>query len=80
MDMEKIRAELAALLEVPVSELADDVPLLRFGNWDSLAMVSLIAFLVGAGQPSVNVEQLEKIETVGDIRGLLAPLSVGAEQ
>ncbi|WDD91537.1 acyl carrier protein [Burkholderia sp. FERM BP-3421] len=73
MDMETIRAELATLLEVPVGELTDDAPLHQFGNWDSLAMVALIAYLVSGGQPSVNVDRLEKLATVGEIRALLAP-------
>ncbi|MFM0643889.1 hypothetical protein PQR14_06135 [Paraburkholderia bryophila] len=74
MDMEELRVELAALLEVPVSELTDDASLHQFVNWDSLSMVSLIAILAGGGLNSVNVSRLEKLDTVGDIRGLLTPV------
>lgn len=68
MTMDDIRAELAALLETPINELTDNMPLRRFSNWDSLGMVSLIAFLVGQGQVNINVEKLEHLETVGDLR------------
>ncbi|MCX4161850.1 MULTISPECIES: hypothetical protein [Paraburkholderia] len=78
MDMEELRVELAALLEVPVSELTDDATLQQFANWDSLAMVSLIAVLAGGGVNALNVQKLEKLETVGEIRGLLVPVCESA--
>lgn len=69
--MEKLRVELARLLEIPVSDLTDGAPLAGFGNWDSLTQVSVIAYAVGNSPDEPDAGALAAAETFKDLANAL---------
>jgi hypothetical protein len=71
IDMNTLRIELARLLEVPLSELTDNVELCSFSSWDSLTQVTLVAFAVGVGKVEPDLGRLVEARTVKDLANVL---------
>lgn len=70
MDKKALYAELAAVLQVPVSEMKPEL-ILETCNWDSLAQVSVIMVLDSQGGVRVKPGDLAKCKTLGEIEQLL---------
>lgn len=69
--METLRLELARLLEIPASDLRDDTVLRNVENWDSLAQVSLVAYVVSEGGQQVDVRAMASATTFADLARVL---------
>lgn len=67
MNKNLIGAELAKLLDLPLSAINDDLQLSNISNWDSIVCVSLVAFLMGEVDYHIEVQKLMTIKTVGDL-------------
>lgn len=67
MNRNLVRAELAKLLELPMPAITDELKICNVGGWDSIAWVSLVAFLIGELDCKIEVEKLMTIQTVGDL-------------
>ena len=67
MNRNLIRAELAQLLDLPLSATTDELQLSHVGNWDSIVCVSLVAFLIGEFNCNIEVKKLMAIQTVADL-------------
>jgi acyl carrier protein len=67
MNRNLIRAELARLLDLPLSAITDELQISNAGGWDSIVCVSLVAFLIGEFSCKIEVQNLMTIQTVGDL-------------
>lgn len=67
MNIEILLTELAKLLETDRESVTLDYPLAGFGNWDSLAIVSMIATIDAIFNVSVKGNEIEQCKTVKDI-------------
>lgn len=81
MNIESIREELADILDLSVGDVTDDLNLNGLRNWDSLAMVSLVAFLVSNGGQTLEIKSLGMVNVVRDLWDVLrdAGMSLGVE-
>lgn len=77
MRFDAVRAELAALLDEPVELLVDDFDLADHANWDSLAKVALVAFVVGDTGRALDAAGMDDVRTVADLWRLLGAHSEG---
>ncbi len=71
MNRSLIRAELAKQLELPISDITDELQITNGGGWDSIAWVSLVAFLIGELDCKIELQKLMTIQTVGDLWALV---------
>jgi acyl carrier protein len=71
MNKNLIRAELAKLLDLPLSTITDELKISNVGGWDSIAWVSLVAFLIGELDCKIEIQKLMTIQTVGDLWALV---------
>ena len=71
MNKNLIRAELAKLLDLPLSAITDELKISDTGGWDSITCVSLVAFLIGELDCRIEVPKLMTIQTVGDLWALV---------
>lgn len=62
-----MRDELSKLLDLPLFTITDDLQLRNVDGWDSVAWVSLIAFLIGELDCAIEIQELMAIQTVGDL-------------
>ena len=67
MNRNLLRTELAKLLELPLSAVTDELKISNVSGWDSIACVSLIAFLIGEFNCKIEIQKLMAIQTVGDL-------------
>lgn len=67
MNKNLIRAELAKLLDLPISVTTDELQISHVAGWDSIAWVSLIAFLIGEMDCKIEIQKLMTIQTVGEL-------------
>lgn len=67
MNKNRIRVELAKLLDLPLSTITDELQISNTGGWDSITCVSLVAFLIGEFDCNIEVQKLMMIQTVGDL-------------
>lgn len=65
-DRNKLLEDLASVLQVESSGLAQDRKLNADGLWDSLARMSMTAALIAYAGAQVSVDDLQNLETVGD--------------
>ncbi len=65
-DQEKMQA-IADSIEMDVSELTMDTKLKDLENWDSIAVLSVIAFINENFQKYPKAEEILKYETVGEL-------------
>lgn len=81
MNIESIREELADILDLSIGDVTDDLNLNGLRNWDSLAMVSLVAFLVSNGGQTLEIKSLGMVNVVRDLWDVLrdAGMSLGVE-
>ena len=81
MNIESIREELADILDLSVGDVTDDLNLNGLRNWDSLAMVSLVAFLVSNGGQTLEIKSLGMVNVVRDLWDVMrdAGMSLGVE-
>jgi acyl carrier protein len=73
-DFELVRAELSEILATPIDDLGDSAILESFANWDSLSKVTLIGYLIDKFSAPIDVELLESVKTIGELRSLLERL------
>lgn len=66
-----LREELSRLLLVSIDEITDEKALDQFDNWDSLTQVSLIAAIIDKSGTSMEVDELDTVSTVGELRQLV---------
>ena len=71
MNQENLLDELSKLLEVDKSLLIESFELKKCANWDSLTIVSVIGILDSSFETNIPVQKIEKIETVGELLGLV---------
>ena len=67
MNKNLIRAEIAKLLDLPLSAIIDELPISEESGWDSIVTVSFIAFLITECDCRMEIEALMAIPTVGDL-------------
>lgn len=67
--MDEVRQGLVDIFEVEPDELTAETRLEDL-NWDSLAIVSVIALFDDVARREVSVDQLKACETIGDIEAL----------
>ncbi|HEY6926357.1 MAG TPA: acyl carrier protein [Steroidobacteraceae bacterium] len=77
MRSDTLMEKLASVLEVDPRSLTNEVVLRKFATWDSLARISLLAVVHEQYGVAVGAEELEKVETVGDISALINDLAAG---
>ena len=70
---DSIRGQLAQLLEVPAESISNDTVLADQPNWDSLTIVTLIAFLIEQGHGSPDPHLIDGVVTFGDLVRIAAP-------
>jgi len=67
MNKQLIRAEIAKLLDLPLSAITDELLISEEGGWDSIVTVSFIAFLITECDCRMEIDELMAIPTVGDL-------------
>lgn len=67
--MDELRQGLVDIFEVEPEELTAETRLEDL-NWDSLAIVSVIALFDDVARREVSVDELKACETIGDIEAL----------
>lgn len=72
MNQQAIREEIAKLLEVDLSAITDDLPIAEESGWDSIVIVSFVAFLMAELNCRIEIEELMATPTVGQLWPLLA--------
>ncbi|MEH7011452.1 acyl carrier protein [Neobacillus niacini] len=77
--MEDFLLELADLLEIERSEIANDYQLEENENWDSLALISVIVMVDEHFKQSVSSEALRKCKIIGDLLNLIKHKFEGVE-
>jgi len=68
--MEELKHKLAQILEV--DEVSDDQVLESFECWDSLTILSIIAFASKDYHKEINTEQIRQAATIKGLIGLIA--------
>ena len=71
MNQDRIRSELANLLKLPPSAITDELQVSKVHEWDSIACVSFVAFLIGELNYEIEIPALMTIQTVGDLWPLI---------
>lgn len=67
MDILALKKELAGLLELPESKLADDLLLEPLATWDSLTKVTLLGVLNDQFGLALHPEILDELSTLGEL-------------
>jgi acyl carrier protein len=67
VELENMRASMAEILSIPLSELHDDTVLEASGNWDSLAMMGTVALVFETTRATVSREEIGELVTLRDI-------------
>jgi acyl carrier protein len=69
MNKNLICAEIAKLLDLPLSAITDELPISEESGWDSIVTVSFVAFLITEFDCRMEIEELMATLTVGDLWG-----------
>lgn len=72
VELEDMRAKIAEILSIPLNELHGDTRLEGSDNWDSLAMIGIVALVFETTGTTVSREEIEGVVTLQDIFTLAA--------
>jgi acyl carrier protein len=71
MNRSLIRTELAKLLDLPMSDITDELQISHVSGWDSIVWVSLVAFLISEFDCRIDIQKFMTIQTVNDLWTLI---------
>lgn len=71
MEKETLRKEIARILELPLSAIADDFDLLAFEKWDSMARIELLTFIDSEFEVLLKATDMRKCANLNAICALL---------
>lgn len=63
MTLEKLRLEIANILDIPPADIRDDSSPETVGSWDSMASLAIISFLDDAYNGEMTQEEAESLTT-----------------
>ncbi|WP_061291604.1 acyl carrier protein [Azotobacter vinelandii] len=72
VELENMRASIAEILSIPLNELHGDTRLESIDNWDSMAMIGIVALVFETTGATVSGEEIAGVVTVQDIFDLAA--------
>ncbi len=67
MKKSELYANLEVILELEPGTIRGDEELESFADWNSLALISFIAFVDGTLNISLSPQELQRAKTVGDL-------------